>query len=173
MPMYWLVSSMNRLSLFALLSFAGIGLQAQTTLSTMTVSTSPSGARFSVDGTVYNQAATFVWPAGSEHLVVFITDPVPPGQPPNTVVQTTQQLDVVYIFKGWVDNKSLTQPQTDPVQTVTADPSITSLTADLTIGYRIQLNFIGETDMALPSTCGAPGAIPPGQFRPGMVLPWL
>lgn len=161
---------MNRLSLFAFLSVAGIGLQAQTTLSTMTVSTSPSGARFSVDGTVYNQAVTFVWPAGSEHLVVFITDPVPPGQPPNTVVQTSPQLDTVYMFEGWTDNLALTQPKTDPVQTVTADPSITSLTATLQIGYRVQLNFIAESGSALPPTCGAPGAIPAGQFRPGIVF---
>jgi uncharacterized protein (TIGR03437 family) len=161
---------MNRLSLFALLSVAGIGLQAQTTLSTMTVSTVPSGARFSVDGTVYNQAATFAWPAGSEHIVVFVTDPVLPGQAVNTSVQTAPQGDTQYIFKGWVDNLSLTQPTLDPVQTVTADPSITSLTANLTVGYRVELNFIAEPGPALPPTCGAPGAIPPGQFRPGIVF---
>src|SRR5271156_6337375 len=110
---------MNRLSLFALLSVAGIGLQAQTTLSTMTVSTSPSGASFSVDGTVYNQAVTFAWPAGSEHLVVFITDPVLPGQPTNSAVQTDPQGDAQFIFKSWVDNLGLTQPSGDPIQTVT------------------------------------------------------
>jgi uncharacterized protein (TIGR03437 family) len=170
MPMYWLVSSMNRLSLFAILSVAGIGLQAQTTLSTMTISTSPSGARFSVDGTVYNQAVTLTWPAGSEHLVVFITDPTRPGEPVNTVVQTAPQGDTQYIFKGWVDNLTLTQPTTDPVQTVTADPSITSLTAQLTIGYRLQLNFFSAPGPLLPPTCGAPGAIPAGQFRPGIVF---
>ena len=156
MPMECLVSSMNRLSLFALLSVAGIGLQAQTTLSTMTISTSPSGARFSVDGTVYNQAATFTWPAGSEHLVVFITDPALPGQPANTSVQTAPQGDTQYIFQAWVDNLALTQPKQDPVQTVTADPSITSLTATVQIGYRIQLNFFGSPGPLLPPTCGAP-----------------
>src|SRR5271156_957382 len=135
---------MNRLSLFALLSVAGIGLQAQTTLSTMTVSTSPSGASFSVDGTVYNQAVTFAWPAGSEHLVVFITDPVLPGQPSNASVQTAPQGGTQYIFKGWVDNLALTQPTLDPVQTVTADPTITTLTATLAVSYRLELNFIAE-----------------------------
>jgi uncharacterized protein (TIGR03437 family) len=168
--MYWLVSSMNRLSLFALLSVAGIGLQAQTTLSTMTISTSPSGARFSVDGTVYNQAATFAWPAGSQHLVVFMTDPTPPGQPANTAVQTDPQGDTVYVFTAWEDNLALTQPSTDPIQTVTADPSITSLTATVKVGYRLQLNFYAAPGSALPPTCGAPGAIPSGQFRPGIVF---
>ena len=79
--MYWLVSSMNRLSLFCFLSVAGLGLYAQTPLSTITISTAPSGARFAVDGQVYISAITFVWPAGSKHIVVFVTDPVLPGQP--------------------------------------------------------------------------------------------
>jgi uncharacterized protein (TIGR03437 family) len=169
--MYWLVSSMNRFSLIAPLLVAGIGLQAQTTLSSITISTAPSGARFSVDGTVYNQAATFSWPAGSEHLVVFVTDPTLPGQPANTYVQTDPQGDTQYLFKGWLDNLSLTQPATDPVQTVTADPTITSLTANVSIGYRVELNFIPVgAGPALPPTCGAPGAIPTGQFRPGIVF---
>ena len=170
MPMECLVSSMNRLSLFALLSVAGIGLQAQTTLSTMTISTSPSGARFSVDGTVYNQAATFTWPAGSEHLVVFITDPALRGQPANTSVQTAPQGDTQYSFQGWVDNLHLTVPSADPVQTVAADPSITSLTATLQVSYRIQLNFFSAPGPGVPPTCGAPGAIPTGQFRPGIIF---
>jgi len=170
MPMECLVSSMNRLSLIALLSVAGLGLQAQTTLSTITISTAPSGAIFSVDGKAYNQAVTFAWPAGSEHLVVFITDPALPGQSATTAVQTSPQGDTQYIFSRWVDNLGLIQPSGDPVQTVTADPSLTSLTATVTIGYRVELNFIAETGSALPPTCGAPGAIPPGYFRPGIVF---
>jgi uncharacterized protein (TIGR03437 family) len=161
---------MNRLSLVVLLSVTGMGLQAQTALSTITISTSPSGAIFSVDGQVYNQATTFVWPAGSKHLAVFITDPALPGQPPNTVVQTAPQLDTQYIFKGWFDNLGLDLPTGDPVQTITADPSITSFTASLTIGYRIQLNFFNSPGPLLLPTCGAPGAIPAGQFRPGIVF---
>src|SRR6266699_2759015 len=106
--MYWLVPSMNRLSLLLLLSVAGMGLQAQTTLSTTTISTVPSGARFSVDGQVYDHAVTFAWPAGSKHLLVFITDPFLPGQQPDVVAQTSPQLDTQYIFSGWKDNAALT-----------------------------------------------------------------
>ena len=146
-----------------------MGLRAQTTLSTTTISTVPSGARFSVDGQVYDQAVTFAWPAGSKHLLVFITDPFLPGQQPNVVVQTSPQLDTQYIFGGWQDNAALTQPSSDPVQTVTADPSITSFTATLTLGYRLQLNYFNAPG-ALQPTCGAPGAIPAGQFRPGIVF---
>src|SRR5579864_1375285 len=161
---------MNRLSLLVLLSLAGLGLQAQTTLSTTTISTVPSGARFSVDGIVYSQAATFVWPAGSKHLLVFVTDPVLPGQSGNTSVQTNSFNDTQYVFTGWADNLGLTQPKADPVQTVTADPSITSFTATLSIAYRLQLNFFNAPGASLPASCGAPGAIPPGQFRPGIVF---
>jgi|SRR5579871_223883 len=161
---------MNRLSLLAFLTVAGFGLQAQTNLSTITISTAPSGARFAVDGKVYNQAVSFAWPAGSQHIVVFITDPILPGQAANTVVQTAPQGDTQYLFKSWVDNLGLIQPTSDPVQTVTADPSLTTLTAQINIAYRIELNFIAETGKVFPPTCGAPGAIPPGFFRPGIVF---
>ncbi len=161
---------MNRLSLVMLLLLAGLGLQAQTGLSTITISTNPSGARFAVDGQVYIQATTFVWPAGSKHIVVFITDPALPGQPPNTVVQTDAQGDTAYVLSAWTDNLGLTQPTADPVQTVTADPSITSFTASVNVSYRVQLNFFNAPGSALPATCGAPGAIPAGQFRPGIVF---
>src|SRR5580693_932587 len=170
MPMNCLVSSMNRLFLVVLLSAAAMGLQAQVTLSTMTISVSPSGANFTVDGQLYNQAATFTWPAGSKHLVVFITDPPLPGQTAGTLVQTSLQRDVQYLFKGWVDNLTLSQPTLDPVQTVTADPSITSLTATVTVAYRLQLNFFSAPGSVIPPTCGAPGAIPAGQFRPGVIF---
>lgn len=161
---------MNRLSNLLLLSVAGMGLYAQTPLATTTISTTPSGATFVVDGLAYIHATTFVWPAGSKHIIVFVTDPVLPGQPPNTVVQTLPQGDTQYVFKGWLDNGALTQPTLDPVQTVTADPSITSITANLTIAYRLQLNYFAAPGPLVPPTCGAPGAIPVGQFRPGVVF---
>lgn len=157
---------MNRLFPLVLLSVVGMGLQAQTTFSSMTVSVVPPGASFSVDGQVYNQAANFVWPAGSKHLVVFITDPTAGA---TTLIQTGPQGDVQYVFKSWNDNAGLIQPTSDPVQTVTADPSITSLTASVQINYRLQLNFFNGPGLNIPPTCGAPGSIPAGQFRPGIV----
>ena len=55
------------------------------------------------------------------------------------------QGDTQYIFKGWVDNGALTQPTLDPVQTVTADPSITSITANVTIGLSAAIELFRRT----------------------------
>ena len=99
---------------------------------------------------------------------MFLTDTVLPGQSP-TQCQTSPQRDTVYCLTSWEDNRNLTQPFTSTVQTVTADPSITSLTATLTVAYRFQLNFYAAPGPNTPPTCGAPSAIPPGEFRPGVV----
>jgi len=123
-----------------------------------------------VDGQVYTQAVTLNWPAGSEHLLVFLTDPPLPDQTANTSVQTASDGSAQYVFSGWVDNAGLLVPTSDPVQTITANPAITTLTATLTVSYRIQLNFFTSSDNTLPVTCGAPGAIPAGIFRPGVVF---
>jgi len=160
---------MNRLSLFVLLLLSGLGLQAQTTLSTITIATDPPGANFTVDGQVFNQAVTFVWPVGSTHIVAFMTDHVQPGQTP-TVCQTSSQGDTQWCLQQWADNLGILQPKNDPVQTVTADPTVTSLTAKVNLFYRVMLNFFAGPGSNIPPTCGAPGAIPAGVFRPGVVF---
>src|SRR5581483_6740793 len=164
-----MVSSMNRLCGIAFLSLSGLCLQAQT-FSTTTISTVPPGARFIVDGQVYQQAATFNWPSGSRHVLVFVTDPPLPGQTTANNIQTSQDGSTTYAFGGWSDNAGLIQPVADPVQTITANPAITTLKATLTVSYRILLNFFSSSDPTLPATCGAPGAIPSGQFRPGIIF---
>src|ERR1700693_1090197 len=164
-----MVSSMNRLCLPVLLLLAGLCANAQTS-STTTISTVPAGVRFMVDGQVYTQAVTLVWPAGSEHLLVFLTDPPLPGQTANTSVQTATDGSVQYGFGGWVDNAHLLIPSSDPIHSITANPAITSLTATLQVRFRVQLDFFASPDSTLPLTCGAPGAIPPGVFRPGVVF---
>lgn len=160
---------MNRFSFPAIFLLTALGLQAQSAQSGITISTSPSGARFAVDGQVYAQAATFLWPAGSKHIVVFITDPLLPGQAP-TPCQTSPQHDTLFCLSSWADNLSLTVPNADPVQTITADPSVTSFTANLIVSYRVRLNFFAGPGSNVPPACGAPSAIPPGQFRPGIVF---
>ena len=123
-----------------------------------------------VDGVVYSNAVTLNWGIGTKHLLVFITDPPIAGQSSATSIQTSSDGSTQYAFTGWIDNASLLVPTTDPVQTVTANPAITTLTANLQVAYRIMLNFYNSTDGTLPVTCGAPGAIPPGIFRPGVVF---
>jgi uncharacterized protein (TIGR03437 family) len=161
---------MNRFSLILLLTFGGMCLQAQTS-STITISTNPSGARFTVDGTMYFSAVTLNWPSGSEHTVAFMTDPLLPGQ--TSPIQTSLDGGTTYSFSGWVDNLGLIQPGSDPVQVITANPNITSLTAQLTVSYKVILNYFtapGTNPSSSPPVCGAPGAIPAGVFRPGVVF---
>lgn len=162
---------MNRFSLFAILLFGGLCAQAQTS-STITISTVPSGAEFTVDGQLYNGPVTLVWPAGSEHTLVFVTDPPQPGQTTPTTVQTSPDGSTIYSFSGWTDNAGLLLPSAAPVQTITANPAITTLTANLTVSYRVLLDFFnanGSTAGSPPPTCAAPGAIPSGFFAPGVV----
>ena len=123
-----------------------------------------------VDGQVYTQAVTLNWPAGTKHILVFLTDPPLPNQTANTSIQTSSDGSTQYAFTGWADNAGLLVPNTDPVQTITANPAITTLTATLQVSYLIMLNFFSSPDGSLPVTCGAPGAIPAGVFRPGVVF---
>ncbi len=164
-----MVSSMNRLSLFACLALVGFGLslQAQTS-STITISTVPSGAKFVVDGQLYTGPVTLVWPAGSEHILQFVTDPPVPGQSTGDV-QTSPNGATQYVFSGWVDNAGLIQVQSDPVQTITANPAITTLTATLTVNYQLVVNFFNAIG-SVSSVCGTGQAIPSGQFSPGVIF---
>jgi uncharacterized protein (TIGR03437 family) len=159
---------MNRLSILSLLCLGASCLLGQTA-SEITISTSVSGARFEVDGVLYTQAVSFEWPTGSEHVVVFMTDPPLSGQTVN-LVQTDGS--VQYIFSGWEDNKGLVQPSAAPIQYITADPSVTTFTANVSVAYQVTLNYYSTGITNAPSvapTCGAPGAIPPGVTRPGVV----
>jgi len=159
---------MNRSLILFLLSLGGWCLQAQTS-SAITISTNPAGAKFQVDGVLYNSAVTFIWPEGSEHVVVFITDP-PLTNDTTNLVQTDGSTQ--YAFAGWEDNNGLVQPTDVPIQVITANPAVTRFTANVTVGYLLSLNFFTSANpnqSASPPTCGAPGAIPVGQSRPGVV----
>jgi uncharacterized protein (TIGR03437 family) len=161
---------MNRLFLLVSLSLVGLCLQAQTSTS-ITISTNPQGARFQVDGTTYYSGVTFVWPEGSTHYVVFITDP-PTANQTSGLVQTSIDGSTQYTFAGWEDNNQLVQPISAPIQAITANPAITSFTAQVAVAYRLRVSYFTSANPANPSSppvCGAPGAIPPGQSSPGVV----
>jgi uncharacterized protein (TIGR03437 family) len=152
---------MKRLSLIMVLFLTGLGLEAQTS-SSITISTVPSGALFSVDGQTYNYAVTFVWPTGSEHILDFIQGPL----------QTSFDGLTEYLFNGWVDNAGLLVPTSSPIQTITANPAITTIQATLTVSYAVKLNFYAAPSANDPPTCAAPGptgVIPAGEYRPGVV----
>jgi uncharacterized protein (TIGR03437 family) len=101
--------------------------------------------------------------------LVFITDPPAPNQPPTSNVQTSPDGGIKYAFSAWTDNLNLLTPVNDPVQTITADPRVSRYTANLQVSYRVLFDFFTATDNTISPTCGAPGGIPPGVFRPGLV----
>jgi len=161
---------MNRLFLLLPLSLVGLCLQGQTATS-ITISTNPQGPRFQVDGVTYNSAVTFLWPQGSTHYVVFITDP-PTVAGTTTLVQTSIDGSTQWAFNGWEDNNSLVQPSSVPLQAITANPAITTFTAQVAISYRVRLSYYTSGTASTSSSqpvCGAPGAVPAGQFSPGVV----
>jgi uncharacterized protein (TIGR03437 family) len=157
---------MNRLArIFALSAFALVSVGsvcAQT--SSFNVYTEPAGARFSVDGTEYTQAASFLWPKGSKHTLKFMGTF-------DAVTQVDPTGGTAYSFGGWADNLNLTAAGTDPVQVITADPAITSYVAKVTLTYRLYLNFLegGGTNPTSPAKCGAPGDLASNVTRPGVV----
>lgn len=160
---------MNRLSALILLCLGTLCLQAQTS-SSITISTNPSGPRFQVDGTTYTAPVTFIWPAGSTHYVVFITDTPPAGSTTTTNVQTSLDGLTQWAFNGWQTNTGLITPASTPVQTITANPAITTFTASVTVAYRVSLVYNGPIPSVAPTcTSGAPGPIPAGQSSPGVV----
>jgi uncharacterized protein (TIGR03437 family) len=163
-----MVSSMNRLPFAFLVAAAGC-LQAQT-YSSITIQTSPSGATFTVDGTAYSHAANFVWPKGSEHVVAFPIN-APAGS--TALAQISSDGQTQYTFGQWQTNNGLLLPNTSPVQTVTADPSITSLTATVSVAYNVLLNLFNTgnpNSPVSPPTCGSPGFNPSSQTYPGIVF---
>jgi len=163
------VFSMNRLSLLLPLFLGAMYVQGQTS-SSITISTNPQGPRFQVDGVTYTQAVSFEWPEGSTHYVVFITDPPPAGQTSSSV-QTSTDGSTEWTFSGWQDNNTLVQPSSSPVQIITANPAITTFTAQVAVDYRILLNFYGSPAQPITSTnCGAPGPANSLANSPGLVF---
>jgi hypothetical protein len=138
---------------------------AQSSQGQISISTKPPIAQFYVDGKLYTGAATFLWPAGSKHTLQFLTDPSS-----SAPVQTATDGTTQYGFGGWVDNAGLLQVGTNPIQTITADPRITSITTQLSIAYRVNLQFYSAPGASNAPTCGSPGPLPPGVFRPGLVV---
>ncbi len=163
MPMRHLVSYMNRLAAFAFILVSSSALLAQQTGAggQVSISTVPPVANFAVDGQVYTGAASFLWPAGSKHTLQFLTDD-------GVSFQSSPDHTAEYGFNGWVDNAGLLSLGSNPVQTITADPRITSFIANLNVSYRVSLNFFTAPDNLSPSCSGT--SIPSNVFRPGVVL---
>ena len=134
-------------------------------------------ARFMVDGQTFQGIQTFMWPKGSKHVVQTFSDIAPAASncPASlaSAIQLSPGADTAVLISGWIDNTGHLIGGADNVQTVTADPAITSLIANVTVAYRVILNLFNTQPNTQPQFCqptspGAPGAAP-DQVRPGIV----
>jgi hypothetical protein len=132
--------------------------------------------KFYVDGQIYQGTATFVWPKGSKHTVQALSNlPLGVTCPASLLSQLNTDSSMEVLFTGWKDNNGLLTPGADPIQTVTADPTVTSLIASIQLSYRVTLNYFnGQLDangnvLYCLAPSGAPGQ-PPKDLRPGVVF---
>ncbi|HZS94299.1 MAG TPA: hypothetical protein VFA78_05850 [Chloroflexota bacterium] len=169
---------MNRtITIAAAIAFSSV-LAAQTpTGSSIRIGANVPWAQFMVDGQTYTGMATFLWPQGSKHTVQFISNViVPPACAPiASAIQAAPDATMALTFSGWTDNAGLLTPGSDPVQTITADPRITSLLASVSLEYRVILNFFqsppaadGSAQYCQAINPGSPGG-PASTIAPGIV----
>ena len=158
---------MNRLFVM-LLPLLAIGT-ASAQNSTIQIGTSLPGPRFLVDGVLYFGTQTFTWPSGSKHSVQFLEDQALPGQQ-QVAVQTTVDGGTQFSFGGWKDNNGILSPGSDPNQTVTANPQIFSLIAQVSVNYLVNIRFYSSPAGTIAGCTGAPGGAPAGSMSGAVYL---
>ncbi len=165
---------MNRIVRILLIAACAAVGEAQT-VSGITIGSEYAWAQFSVDGQMFQGKQTFTWPQGTQHVVQFRNDltPATAGCATNlaTALQFSSDQTTLLVFTGWADNAGLLQApaQASPELTITADPTLTSLTASLTVTYRVLLQMAPSSSAAVCTTlAGAPGNAPSTDVRPGL-----
>ena len=151
----------NCLFLLTLLATSWISAQALTNITIGTNSTANYGPVFVVDGVSYLTPQTFTWPAGSAHVVQF---PFSVDQNGNTAsYQSVVSDSVRFSFGGWLENTGLLTPTGQSILTITAQPTLTSLIAQVTPSYQVTINFPNGGSCAGAAAPGDPGSNAPNQ----------
>jgi uncharacterized protein (TIGR03437 family) len=124
---------------------AAAGLPAQT-VSSVRIYTNPANLYFQVDGQMYSQAVTLLWPQGSKHSIVVSN------------IQTTGTIPTQYVLGTVISNLG---PIMD-LSSVTADPNLTFIELPFLTNYAVDLNyFVCTTGANCSSVCppqsGCPG----------------
>jgi uncharacterized protein (TIGR03437 family) len=136
-------------SLILLMFLLGLGCLSAQSLSTITIGTIPTtnnGPVFIVDGTSYSTTQVFTWPTGSKHIVQY---PLALDLNGNALTyQSAANDNIRFIFNGWTENTTLLSPASATIQTITADPSITSFFVNVTPNYLVHIDFgtIGQNN---------------------------
>ena len=125
-------------------------------VSTIDISVNPPGAAFIVDGNTYTTPQVFPWPTGSKHIVQFLLSTDNSGSALN--YQTAQNGNIEYFFGGWTANSGAATLPGGSYITVTADPSLTSLVANVSVDFLVTINFPNGTNVANAPCAGAPSS---------------
>jgi len=115
--------------IFLIFLMLGVGMAtAQEPVAQIRIGVSTPNVRFQVDGVDYQSTQTFFWTRGSKHIVSLVP------------LQDSRSSGTRYTFGGWTLADG-TPFSAAPVVTVTADPSITSLTAMVVVEHTILMYF--------------------------------
>src|SRR5580658_1677052 len=162
--------SITWLILFALIICGSIVAQPLTsiTIGTNVPPPTPNGPVFIVDGTSFISTQTFEWVQGSSHVVQFPLSLDPNLNP--TTYQSANNGNIEFTFSGWKANTNLFPTTTGPVVVVTADPSLTSLIAQVTVTYLVNIVFSTVSGDGTPACNAAPPGTPPQTGQPAGVI---
>ena len=133
------------LALFATLVAEICGAQSASQVRVFSV---PPNGNFFVDGIQYRGSQTFVWPTGSKHTL------------DADLENQTGGVDTRWTFSAWKDNRGLLGDGTKRLQTVTANPAITSYEIAYSVEHRIQFIFYSAPGLPSGATCSTSSAFP-------------
>ncbi len=141
----------------------------------MTITTSPVGGQFLVDGQPYTSSAVFSWVVGSKHVIQAIQDTVPAQFDPTTIATTPYlaQFPSCYrVFNSWTDSSGQVSgvDSGSPLITVTADPALSSLVATYIESCMVFIDFYGDNPPAWPNSCDSNPALPTGSPIPDGIV---
>lgn len=114
--------------LFILMMLSIRSATAQEPVSQIRIGTSTPNVRFQVDGVDYQSTQTFFWSRGSKHIISLVA------------LQDSRTSGSRYTFSGWTLADGTTF-STSSTATITADPSVTSITATVLLEHTILLYF--------------------------------
>jgi len=147
----------KRSILLILLALASLAASAQSTVN-VTIGTSLPGPYFTVDGQPYDSTQIFVWPVGSIHTLGFIFSATNTGQP--LPYQLAFNGLEIYTFGGWTANTGAFLTSTGAVQTIIADPGLTSVIASVTLQVELSV-IIDEPSNAVCTPAQGSSNVPP------------
>lgn len=158
----------------------GLPLMGQQLVS-VTISTQPSGARYTVDGEQYMRPTNFLWPVGSKHVVsivspTFSTQPnfgtcEEPGE--SGFIQYDPSCRTRYAFASWETSGGTISTGASASQTITVDPELRFLRANFSVQYRIDFVFFNRPTLSSMEACVAKAqklGPQPGERGSGLVF---